>query len=1408
MVSNGKRLLAVAAALAVIAIAIFTPAAVVKKTQNTLDDLVTVSPRLWVNQNVVPVESVRAESALAGPIATRIEGWDRFLTENGTDWTLLIDKRTGLPAIVEGQGIPWITGLGNSLSADDAKSSFAASRGISTRYMEGLAREFISRNENLLPVDNGDLVLIPEGSGEFGGYLWYIQFQQVYQGVPVEGARVIFRVNNGNLVQFGAEKVAAVSIDPIPSFDRETAREILAGFIGGFGGDEEWMNEGSVSILPVTPQGDIGAYEGPIGQGLEHKLAYTMVFHRPGVMGTWKAQIDAHSGEILSFRDDNSYGAASGGIYPVSPLDTEVVRPFPSLTVTNGTTKYTDIGGNYTFATGSASAALTGKYVKVVDTCGTSSLTNSTSPGDLAFSKSTGTDCTTPGVGGAGNTHAARSGYYHLTNWKLKAQTWLPSNTWLQAQLTDNVNLNQTCNAYWNGSSVNMFKSGGGCRNSGELPTVVLHEVGHGLDSNDGNSSADNGTGESYGDTMGFLLTHDSCMGTGFFSDGSKCSGYGDACTTCTGIRDVDYAKHTSATAHTPLNFVKAKCPTSSSYKGPCSREGHCEGYIAAEAAWDLAVRDLPAAGYDTNTSWFILERLFYLSRATAGSAYTCNSSTFASDGCGTSSWFYTFRVVDDSDGNLSNGTPHAAAIYAAFNRHAIGCSTAVNTNNTTCAALTQPTLTATAGSGQVSLSWGAITNATRYWIFRNEISATAGMMKIAEVTATSYTDTLVSAGVTYYYTVMPLTASNSCFGAMASVKNATPTGGTTTTYSISGTVTLNSAGLSGVTISAGSTTATTDTSGNYTLTGLANGTYTVTPSKSGYTFSPTSTSVTISSANVTGKNFTATATATYAISGTITLNSAAFSGVTVACTGQTSVTTDSSGNYSFSGLANGTYTVTPSKSGYTFSPANYSVTISSANATGKNFTATATSSDTQLTSGTAVSGSVGYQVYTYYYIAVPSGATNLQVDLTGLSADVDLYTGNPTLGKPTTASYTGRSWNSGTTAETLSAASPATGNWWIGVYGYAAGSYTVKATVTTGTTTYSISGAISGAVLSGVTVTAGTKSGVSTSTGAYTISGLANGTYTVTPSLSGYTFSPTSTSVTISGANVTGKNFTATASGGGDTALTSGVGVAGSVTQGSYKYYYITVPSGATQLTVTLTGLSADVDLYTKSGAKPTTSSYTGKSENGGTTSETVTHSSPTAGTWYFGAYGYAAGSYTITATVTSGGGGTTTQVLVNPGFESGTSSWTVSTSTAHTVMTTVTTPQAAHGGSYQAQLGYYNGTYYQSETDSIRQTVTIPSTATAATLSFWYNIRTQETTTSTAYDKLTVTVENSSGTVLATLTTLSNLNKTTAWTQKTGLSLLSYKGQTVVVRFKATTDSSLGTFFGLDDLALNVTQ
>lgn len=155
--------------------------------------------------------------------------------------------------------------------------------------------------------------------------------------------------------------------------------------------------------------------------------------------------------------------------------------------------------------------------------------------------------------------------------------------------------------------------------------------------------------------------------------------------------------------------------------------------------------------------------------------------------------------------------------------------------------------------------------------------------------------------------------------------------------------------------------------------------------------------------------------------------------------------------------------------------------------------------------------------------------------------------------------------------------------------------------------------------------------------------------------------------------------------------------------------------------------------------------------------------------------------------------------QLLLNSGFESGSVNWTTSSG----VIDGTTSGSAPRTGSYKAWL---NG-YGSSHTDYAYQDITIPSTACSASLSFWYKVTTSETTTSTAYDKLTVTVRNTANTVLATVATYSNLNKSTSYAQKT-FDLSAYKGQTLRIYFNGTEDASLATSFFLDDTAVSITR
>jgi subtilase family serine protease len=146
--------------------------------------------------------------------------------------------------------------------------------------------------------------------------------------------------------------------------------------------------------------------------------------------------------------------------------------------------------------------------------------------------------------------------------------------------------------------------------------------------------------------------------------------------------------------------------------------------------------------------------------------------------------------------------------------------------------------------------------------------------------------------------------------------------------------------------------------------------------------------------------------------------------------------------------------------------------------------------------------------------------------------------------------------------------------------------------------------------------------------------------------------------------------------------------------------------------------------------------------------------------------------------------------QKLANPGFESGAASWTSSAG----VIGQYTGTHAPHAGTWDAWMNGYGTTH----TDTLSQSVAIPSGCTTYTLSFWLHIDSAETTTTVQYDKLTVKLGST------TLATYSNLNKATGYSLKS-FNVAGFAGQTVSLNFTGTEDSSLQTSFVVDDNALN---
>ncbi len=681
--------------------------------------------------------------------------WEVFRATHGQEWSVYLDRRSGAPLLVEGKGIPW-----------------PGAEGASVASLATSLRAFVAENRSLLLAADTELVLDEAASGELVPNVWQIVFARKVSGIPVVGERYMFTIGHGNLTSFGTPRWSRIDASSLPNLEPAEALDRLSSYMKLTADDAVTVvTAPSLEFIPLPATGSQPA----------SALVWRIAVRIDGEPGTWTAQVDAKTGAIRSFVDDDKYVRVKGGVYPISPdqicpdgcEQPNYAMPFADVTLGAVPQTANSLGVFNCSPAGSiAKTTLAGPYVKVIDVCGAISQSLSCAA-DLNLGTSAGTDCTVPVGASPGNTHAARSSFHHLNRVAEHARTWLPTVPWLTQQLPNNVNINQTCNAVWNGTAVNFYKSGNGCNNTGELVGVALHEWGHGLDQNDG-GGFDNPS-EAYADVVAIMSTHASCMGKGFRQFGN-CSGYGDTCLSCTGVRDLDWAKHATNTPATPANFVATRCGSGS---GPCGRAVHCEGHVAGQTMWDLAVRDLPASGLDLNSAWQLADKLWYKSRlGSGGNAYNCSLPD--SDGCSVTSWFQKLRTVDDDDGNLANGTPHAAAIFAAFDRHKIACglvSDPSNQSTTICPTLPGPTLSAIPGStsGTASLSWTAVPGAATYRLLRNDAGCQAALTRFASAPVTNFLDGGLPNGVPMYYSVQATVANQACDGNLSNCVAVTP---------------------------------------------------------------------------------------------------------------------------------------------------------------------------------------------------------------------------------------------------------------------------------------------------------------------------------------------------------------------------------------------------------------------------------------------------------------------------------------------------------------------------------------------------------------------------------------------------------------------------------------------------------
>jgi Zn-dependent metalloprotease len=520
------------------------------------------------------------------PLSAGDPSWSAFTLKNG-HWTGNINALSGIVHRAWGGAIY----VGVPASAESARD---------------LALSFLGSNADLLKVPISDLALI---SSRHAGHLWFVNFKQQYNGLDVFGALVSVRISDrGNVVLFQCDYRPGIDIVPAPALSAQSAG--MAATSGLYNLVSE-VSEPKLIIFPI-----------PREDRFEYRLAYQteVATEQPA---RWLTVVDAATGEVIYRKNliyfDTVDGYIHGLIFPTTPFDTPVSMPFAyeTVNITGLPAVHSDSDGFFTAEVSDTlprrtTLAMTGSYVNVVNYQGAeASYIDTISPGDTLFVD----------WSAANSRNDERNTYYQVNVVHSFIKALDPGYTNLDFPLTANVNLNQTCNAYWDPgtNSVNFFMAGGGCSNTGEIADVIYHEYGHGITDFLYRPSAPSGAmHEGWSDYIAATITNQPLIGRGFYSN--------DPDRYLRSVRNHMY------------------------YPDSVTGEPHNDGLIISGALWDLREALGPRTG--------LCDSLWHFSRYGLSSNFQ--------------DYLFDMLEYDDDDDSLSNGTPHWDRITVAFGNHGI----------------------------------------------------------------------------------------------------------------------------------------------------------------------------------------------------------------------------------------------------------------------------------------------------------------------------------------------------------------------------------------------------------------------------------------------------------------------------------------------------------------------------------------------------------------------------------------------------------------------------------------------------------------------------------------------------------------------------------------------------------------
>lgn len=453
-----------------------------------------------------------------------------------------------------------------------------------------------------------------------------IAYEQHLAGLPVDRgiARLVVHPD-GNHVTYATARFAKEPAGGFEGINLTGAQAIATvSEVGSYSAMGEWSDASLVIHDTGLGGGESNAkiawkFSGRGGTG-ENPRAFTFF-------------VDAANGGLLEVRNmilnvdiaGNAKALGTPGVKPDSGSNAPVQMPLPLIRVKGPATVESNMLGDFLMTYGGTTAVNLsislndGKWARVIDRSNTSILSqtvNATPPGPANFLLNTAP---------AQYTTAQVNAFIGTIEIHEYFKSRAPEFTGLDIQMPANVNWNEACNAYFDGSSINFFRINGGCVNSA-YSTIVAHEYGHFVVQQLG--LAQNAFGEGFGDTCAILLYDSGIIGQDFCGTGCH-------------IRNIDAANK----------------------QYPCGGAIHDCGQVLGGVWRDLRLKLGEVYGSEGGLE---IARQLHVDWAmiTIGEQNGSNAA-----------WPQTgieAMTVDDNDGNLLNGTPNYPSLNYAFGKHGI----------------------------------------------------------------------------------------------------------------------------------------------------------------------------------------------------------------------------------------------------------------------------------------------------------------------------------------------------------------------------------------------------------------------------------------------------------------------------------------------------------------------------------------------------------------------------------------------------------------------------------------------------------------------------------------------------------------------------------------------------------------